>query len=118
MLSAHAEYDSALFYLQTTFEKVKKYQYDDLYGDFERNLGEAEAARNHLPAAFAYLHQAAASSAAVEDMQNVSKAFKSIALLYQTQRQPDSAIIRMPRKHWLLHRPALTIRAFLKQAVC
>ena len=86
------QYDSALFYLQTSYAKVKRLQYDDLYGDFERNLGEVEAARNHLAAAFDYLHQGVASSAAVEDMQNVSKTYKTLALLYQNLRRPDSAI--------------------------
>ncbi len=86
------QYDSSYSFLRSSYAKVKALKFDDLYGDFERNLGEVEAAKNHPDAALTYLHQAAASSQAVEDLQNVSKTYKSISLFYQN-RNADSAIL-------------------------
>jgi len=86
------QYDSALFYLQTTYAKVKALPYEDLYGDFERLLGEVAAAENRSSEALAYFHKSVSSYQQVEDLLHLNMTYLSMALFYQARRQPDSAI--------------------------
>ncbi len=86
------QYDSALLYLQTSYSKAKQLQFTDIYGDFERDLGEVEAAKNNWQAALAYFHQSITSYLAVEDLQDLSMTYNALADFYYKQQQQDSAI--------------------------
>ena len=86
------QYDSALLYLKSSYGKVKQMKYEDLYGDFERDLGQVEAAKGNLQAALTYFQRSITSYMVVEDQQHLSLTYYAMADFYHKQNQQDSAI--------------------------
>src|SRR6266487_2061142 len=84
--------DSALLYLESNYPLAKQNQYEDIYGDFERLLGEVKAAKDHPDRALTFFNKSVSSYQAVDDKQHLSLTYLSIAKLYQKINQQDSAI--------------------------
>lgn len=89
--------DSSLVYLQQYYPFAKRNGFEDLYGDFERTLGDVEVMKGHSEKALEYFNNSIASSKNIEDQQCLSSAFQSISTLYQTSNQKDSAILYAKR---------------------
>ncbi len=84
--------DSALHYLKAYYPISKQNGYTDLYGDFERLLGNVEMMNDHTDGALAYFKKSINSYEAVDDKQHLSMTYQSVAKLYQKTGQQDSAI--------------------------
>ncbi len=85
------QFDSAVYYLETNYPLSKKFEFDDLYGDFERDLGSAEIAKNNTKQALDYFNKSISSYETVDDKQHLSMTYESVARLYQKINQQDSA---------------------------
>ena len=86
------EPDSALFYLEANYPVAKQNRYEDLYGDFERLLGEVQSAKGHFDQSLISFNKSISSYKNVDDKQHLSISYRSIAKLYQKLNQQDSAI--------------------------
>src|SRR6266496_211661 len=84
--------DSALYYLEAYYPVSKQNRQEDLYGDFERLLGDVKVLNDHTDEAFNYFDKSISSYEAVDDKQHLSLTYQSIAKLYQKINRPDSAI--------------------------
>ncbi len=84
--------DSALYYLEAYYPVSKQNRQEDLYGDFERLLGDVKVLNDHTDEAFNYFDKSISSYEAVDDKQHLSMTYQSIAKLYQKINRPDSAI--------------------------
>ena len=84
--------DSALHYLEAYYPISKQNQYEDLYGDFERLLGNVKILSNQIKEALTYFNKSILSYEAVDDKQHLSMTYQSMAKLYQKIHQHDSAI--------------------------
>ncbi|WP_018614677.1 tetratricopeptide repeat-containing sensor histidine kinase [Segetibacter koreensis] len=87
------QYDSAKFYLQNTYKKVKELQFNDLYGDFERDLGELEAAKNNQDTALDHFRKSVKYYEEIEDQQHLSMVYYTMADAYHRQGLKDSSIL-------------------------
>ncbi|HEX3385388.1 MAG TPA: tetratricopeptide repeat protein, partial [Mucilaginibacter sp.] len=83
--------DSADYYLQICYTDSKKNHFDDLLNNIERDLGEVEIAQGHKEAALKYFRDAVAISIKIEDVENLSIAYLSMANLYHKDKRLDSA---------------------------
>src|SRR5439155_10039704 len=64
--------DSALLYLEANYLLAKHNRYKDIYGDFERLLGEVKAAKDSPDEALTWFNKSIWSYEAVDDKQHSS----------------------------------------------
>lgn len=83
--------DSADHYLKWAYPIALKNQLSDLSGPIERDLGEVEKERGNRTGALSYFKKAIGHAVAIQDMENQSVAYLSMANLYHNSKQQDSA---------------------------
>jgi len=83
--------DSASYYLALCYPTALKNKITDLIGVIQRDLGEVQLANGNKDAALKYFREAASSSAAIGDMEDLSIAYLSMSKLYHTNKLQDSA---------------------------
>lgn len=79
--------DSADHYLKWAYPIALKNQLSDLSGPIERDLGEVEKERGNRTGALSYFKKAIGHAVAIQDMENQSVAYLSMANLYHNSKQ-------------------------------
>src|SRR6201996_9390728 len=83
--------DSASYYLKLVYPVSLKKELNDLAGPIERDLGEIEETKGNRPGALDYFKKAIGHAIAIQDIENQSVAYLSMANLYHKYKQQDSA---------------------------
>jgi len=84
--------DSASHYLQQNYRLVKAKGFKDLYGVYERNLGEVQAAQGNDAAALNYFLRSRESCLASDNIQDLALVYLSISQMFQKEHRQDSAL--------------------------
>jgi len=84
--------DSAKYYLDEAYKFDREIDDRVYIGNVLRDLGEVEGLKGNTKGALQYFRQALVSDKAIDDGQNLSVAYLSIAALYHQNKLPDSAV--------------------------
>lgn len=84
--------DSAAYYIKAGLKYQEVYHIDELRSVFISDLGVLEDKKGNKAGALKYFHEAEKEFLAAKDRANLDLDYFSYAKLYQTFRQPDSAI--------------------------
>jgi two-component system NtrC family sensor kinase len=84
--------DSAKYYMDAAYKRSRETNDRDVIGPIQRDLGEMEGLKGNSEGALQYYRQALVSEKAVDDAENLSIAYLSIARLYHKNKLQDSAL--------------------------
>jgi len=83
--------DSAEYYLNISYNDIKKLNLSDVIGVVQRDLGEVAAEKGNKAGALQFFRQAVINAKVIDDGEGVSVACLSTASLYHKYKQQDSA---------------------------
>ncbi|HJP63574.1 MAG TPA: ATP-binding protein [Mucilaginibacter sp.] len=83
--------DSAKYYLDSSLVSSHKIHYSDVDGSIKRDLGEVEVLKGNKTAALRYFREAIANDQAIDDVENLSIVYLSMAKFYHQDKKQDSA---------------------------
>jgi two-component system NtrC family sensor kinase len=83
--------DSAKYYLDAGFKSANNLRYQDVLGAIQRDLGEVEKLKGNGTGALQYFRQAVLNDRTLDDVENLSIVYLSIAKFYHQEKKRDSA---------------------------
>jgi len=84
--------DSAKYYIDASYKSAQAINYSDEYGSVQRDLGEIEQIKGNKANALQYFRQAFITDRAIQDVENLSIAYLSMAKFYHNYKLQDSAV--------------------------